>query len=79
MTESADMHGARFVEPPRPVIREARLLDQVRAAIRYRHYSYRTEQVYVEWIRRYVLFHGKRHPSPCLPLFSRKRVKLSLV
>lgn len=63
MTESADMHNARFLEPPRPVIREVRLLDQVRAAIRYRHYSFRTEQVYVEWIRRYVLFHGKRHPS----------------
>ena len=45
------------------MIRVVRLLDQLRAAIRYRHYSYRTEQVSVEWIRRYVLFHGKRHPS----------------
>jgi hypothetical protein len=40
-----------------------RLLDQVREAIRLRHYSYRTEQQYVGWIRRYILFHGKRHPS----------------
>jgi integron integrase len=40
-----------------------RLLDQVREAIRLRHYSYRTEQQYVSWIRRYILFHGKRHPS----------------
>src|SRR5215831_2570557 len=40
-----------------------RLLDQVRHAIRYRHYSYRTEQAYVAWVRRFVLFHGKRHPG----------------
>jgi integron integrase len=39
-----------------------RLLDQVREAIRVRHYSYRTEQQYVAWIRRYILFHGRRHP-----------------
>jgi integron integrase len=40
-----------------------RLLDQVRDALRVRHYSYRTEQAYVGWIRRFILFHGKRHPS----------------
>lgn len=39
-----------------------RLLDQVREAIRLRHYSYRTEQQYVAWIRRYILFHSLRHP-----------------
>jgi integron integrase len=39
-----------------------RLLDQVREAIRVRHYSYRTEQQYVAWIRRYILFHNRRHP-----------------
>jgi integron integrase len=39
-----------------------RLLDAVREAIRLRHYSRRTEKAYVGWIRRYVLFHGKRHP-----------------
>jgi integron integrase len=39
-----------------------RLLDQVRLAVRLRHYSYRTEQQYVAWIRRFILFHGKRHP-----------------
>jgi integron integrase len=39
-----------------------RLLDQVRDAIRLRHYSYRTEQQYLAWIRRYILFHGRRHP-----------------
>jgi integron integrase len=40
-----------------------RLLDQVRDAIRRRHYSYRTEQTYVHWIKRYIWFHGKRHPA----------------
>jgi integron integrase len=39
-----------------------RLLDQVREVIRLRHYSIRTEQAYVQWIRRFILFHGKRHP-----------------
>ncbi len=40
-----------------------RLLDQVRDVIRIKHYSIRTEQAYLQWIRRYILFHGKRHPS----------------
>jgi Phage integrase, N-terminal SAM-like domain len=40
-----------------------RLLEQVRDAIRLKHYSYRTEATYVQWIRRYILFHNKRHPK----------------
>jgi len=44
---------------PRP----KKLLDQVRDAIRLKHYSYKTEQTYVGWIRRYILFHNKRHPK----------------
>lgn len=39
-----------------------RLLDQVRDCLRARHYSLRTEQTYVHWIKRFILFHGKRHP-----------------
>jgi integron integrase len=39
-----------------------RLLDQVRAVLRRKHYSLRTEEAYVGWVKRYVLFHGKRHP-----------------
>jgi integron integrase len=39
-----------------------KLLDRVRAAIRIRHYSPRTEQAYVDWIRRYIFFHQVRHP-----------------
>lgn len=40
-----------------------RLLDQVRAKIRFKHYSIRTEQAYVDWIKRFIRFHGIRHPS----------------
>ena len=40
-----------------------KLLDQVRDAIRLKYYSYRTEETYVQWIRRYILFHNKRHPN----------------
>jgi Phage integrase, N-terminal SAM-like domain len=47
-----------YTSPARP-----RLLDQVRAAIRTRHYSLRTEEAYIGWIRRFILFHGKRHPA----------------
>jgi integrase len=43
--------------------REPKLLDRVRSAIRVRHYSRRTEKAYVCWVRRFVLFHGCRHPS----------------
>ena len=49
--------GVDFVPAP------ARLLDRVRDKIRLRHYSIRTEQAYVDWIRRFILFHGKRHPE----------------
>lgn len=43
-------------EPPK-------LLDQVRGKIRLKHYSIRTEQAYVDWIKRYILFFDKRHPK----------------
>jgi len=38
-------------------------LDRVRDICRYRHYSIRTEDAYAQWIRRYILFHGKKHPE----------------
>jgi len=44
-------------QPPR------KLLDQLRESLRVQHYSTRTEQAYVEWARRYILFHQKRHPK----------------
>jgi integron integrase len=40
-----------------------KLLDRVRWHLRVKHYSIRTEQAYVDWIRRYILFHHKRHPN----------------
>src|ERR1700733_13198137 len=43
-------------------IQTPRLTDKVRECIRVRHYSLRTEQQYLHWIRRFILFHGKRHP-----------------
>ena len=57
------------VRPARPDVESpppagaVRLLDRVRHAVRTLHYSYRTEQAYVDWIRRFILFHGKRHPQ----------------
>jgi hypothetical protein len=49
--------------PPDTVVSAApRLLDVVRDAIRRRHYSLRTEQSYVHWIRRFIYFSGRRHP-----------------
>jgi len=47
---------------PKTEIKGKKLLDQVRDAIRTKHYSLRTEKTYIDWIRRYILFHGKRHP-----------------
>lgn len=44
-----------------------RLLDRLRSEIRLRHYSIRTEETYVDWARRFVLFHGKRHPKDMGP------------
>ena len=45
-----------MLEPPR-------LLDRVRQAVRTRHYSRRTEEAYVAWAKRFILFHRKRHPA----------------
>jgi integron integrase len=44
-------------------IKSPKLLDQVRDKLRVKHYSIRTEQSYVDWIKRYIFFHGKRHPK----------------
>lgn len=40
-----------------------KLLDRLRAEIRVRHYSIRTEEAYVDWARRFIIFHNKRHPK----------------
>jgi hypothetical protein len=44
------------------VASKRKLLDQVRFFIRTRRYSLRTEHAYPDWVRRFILFHGKRHP-----------------
>jgi integron integrase len=56
---NVDASNSPIPQPSKP----ARLLDRVRSAIRLRHYSYRTEQCYIEWIREFVIFHGMRHPD----------------
>jgi len=50
-------------EGPGPALPKTRLLDRVRDSLRMHHYSRRTERAYVGWIRRFILFHGKRHPA----------------
>jgi len=49
-------------DDPAPACRPPRLLDQVRDKLSTLHYSYRTEQQYLQWVRRFILFHDKRHP-----------------
>ena len=46
-----------------PTAHKPKLLDHVREAIRTRHYSYMTEKAYIHWIKRFILFHNKRHPG----------------
>lgn len=49
--------------PPSSTPTAPRLLDQLRNRLRLKHYSIRTEIQYVQWVRRFILFHGKRHPQ----------------
>jgi len=44
------------------MIEEPRLLDRLRDRIRLKHYSIRTEKAYLDWNRRFILFHNKKHP-----------------
>ncbi|AWN16731.1 integron integrase [Salinisphaera sp. LB1] len=48
---------------PKSPNRPPKLLDQVGERVRLKHYSIRTEKTYLAWIRRFILFHGKRHPK----------------
>src|SRR3989304_1544106 len=50
----------QFMEPTQP---PKKLLDRLREILRTQHYSSRTEQTYVEWAKRFILFHHKRHPK----------------
>src|SRR2546427_12627791 len=51
------------VPVPSPAAGPRTLLGRLRSAVRARHYSPRTEQAYVAWVRRYVQFHDRRHPA----------------
>src|SRR3989442_2579790 len=53
----------RVAQSPVASPQNPRLLDRVRESLRLRHYSRRTERAYVAWIRRYILFHNRRHPA----------------
>ena len=55
--------GAAATGSCAPAAPPPRLLDRVRHAIRVRHYAIRTESAYVDWAKRFILFHGKRHPA----------------
>jgi integron integrase len=55
---SSKLSAPKFAEPTKP-----KLLRQLADAIRARHYARRTERAYVGWVRRFILFHGKRHPN----------------
>ena len=61
-TSFASRHSGMDDSRPTPSHSPLRLLDRVRQEIRVRHYSRRTEQAYVAWIRRFIVFHGRRHP-----------------
>jgi len=50
-------------QPQSPVARKPRLLEQLRQALRSRHYSRRTEQTYCQWVKRFIYFHKVRHPA----------------
>ena len=57
------MHSVDRPYSPPQTPAKLRLLDHVREVLRRKHYSLRTEQSYVDWIKRFILFHGKRHPA----------------
>jgi integron integrase len=52
-----------MIASPAPLVSSPKLLDRVRWHLRLKHYSLRTEIAYVDWIRRFILFNGKRHPE----------------
>ena len=61
LTRSSSNAATR--NPSRVQRKPPRLLDRVRQKLRLRHFSYRTEQAYVAWIKRYIHYHGVRHPD----------------
>ncbi|GHL78694.1 hypothetical protein ECZU34_64420 [Escherichia coli] len=62
---------------PLPPLRSVKVLDQLRERIRYLHYSLRTEQAYVHWVRAFIRFHGVRHPATLAAAKSRHFCRLA--
>ena len=56
------LNAAACVQPMATALKP-KLLDRVRQMIRTRHYSVRTEKAYAHWIKRFIIFHDKRHPN----------------
>ena len=64
LPRSSDFGTISCVSPTTAAVASSpKLLDRVRWQLRVKHYSIRTEQAYVDWIRRFILFHHKRHPN----------------
>ncbi|MGQ9594822.1 MAG: phage integrase N-terminal SAM-like domain-containing protein [Anaerolineae bacterium] len=61
LSHSSNQLYSNFTERSIPMAKK--LLDQLREVLRLKHYSYRTEEAYVDWVRRFILFHNKRHPA----------------
>jgi integrase len=59
----AARHSPPARSGPLPALRSVKVLDQLRERIRYLHYSRRTEEAYVHWVRAFIRFHGLRHPT----------------
>ena len=61
MTERPAEFSQPTSDPAAP--RPPKLLERMRIHLRTRHYSIRTEEAYIDWARRFIVFHGKRHPQ----------------
>lgn len=62
------MHTPEKIEETHLAGRSPKLLDQVRDRLRVKHYSIRTEHTYMDWIKRFIWFHDKRHSPATLEL-----------
>lgn len=63
LSEPSPLHSGSFRGSLGAMQQPPKLLDRLRAAIRVRHFSPRTEETYVAWAKRFIFFHGKRHPA----------------
>ena len=63
MPEKTTKFPKKDQEAEPAVSKPKKLLEQVSDALRTKHYAYRTEQTYIDWIKRYIIFHKKRHPK----------------